>query len=28
VDFLDLAILAAAWLEDASLTEDVLYDTN
>ncbi|MHC4206071.1 MAG: LamG-like jellyroll fold domain-containing protein [Planctomycetota bacterium] len=28
VDFLDLAMLAAAWLEDASLTEDVLYDPN
>ena len=28
MDFIDLAILAAAWLNDASLTEDVLYDTN
>jgi hypothetical protein len=28
VDFIDLAILAAAWLEDTSLTEDTLYDPN
>jgi hypothetical protein len=26
VDFLDLAMLAASWLDDSSLTEDVLYD--
>jgi hypothetical protein len=26
VDFLDFAILAAAWLDDASLMEDALYD--
>ena len=28
VDFFDLAILAAAWLEDASLTEDTFYGPN
>jgi hypothetical protein len=27
-DFIDLAILAAAWLDDASLMEDVLYGPN
>jgi hypothetical protein len=28
MDFVDFAILAAAWLDDASLTEDALYDPN
>jgi hypothetical protein len=28
MDFIDLAILAASWLDDASLTEDVLYGPN
>jgi hypothetical protein len=28
MDFIDLAILAAAWLDDASLMEDALYDPN
>jgi len=28
MDFIDLAILAASWLDDASLMEDVLYDAN
>jgi len=28
MDFIDFAILAAAWLDDASLMEDALYDPN
>jgi hypothetical protein len=28
MDFIDLAILAASWLDDASLTEDILYGPN
>jgi hypothetical protein len=28
IDFIDFAILAAAWLDDASLMEDALYDPN
>ena len=28
MDFIDFAMLAAAWLDDASLTEDTLYDPN